>query len=157
VLHPRYKAAYFNKAKWPKEWIMTAEELLHKQWAKNYQPATVSKPATAKTRDMQKNNYFAEIDDFGKNPMVSDDLIMDWLTSPPLTNVTDPITWWIAMDAAGHPLSVMALDFLTVPGMLYFLHILRSLRRHVSGINRCRARLLTRGVNGIKDASYTQR
>ena len=36
VLHPRYKTTYFIKAKWPQEWITTAEELLREQWAKYY-------------------------------------------------------------------------------------------------------------------------
>jgi hypothetical protein len=36
-------------------------------------------------------------------------------SAPVKTNV-DPITWWSAMDATGHPLARMALDFLSVPG-----------------------------------------
>jgi hypothetical protein len=44
----------------------------------------------------------------------------------PLETVTstDPIAWWTAMDAAGHPLARMALNFLSIPGELHFLFII---------------------------------
>jgi hypothetical protein len=116
VLHPRYKTVYFKQARWPQEWISTAEELLREQWTKNYQPAVVPKPATVKRDELRKNNYFAEIDDFGKTPMVSDDPITEWLASPPMSNINDPIAWWTVMKASGHPLAMMALDFLSIPG-----------------------------------------
>jgi hypothetical protein len=74
---------------------------------------TQTVPGTSK-----KNKYFAELDNLGADTTVSGDPINDWLSAPALSNVTDPIAWWIAMDAAGHPLSRMALDFLSAPGML---------------------------------------
>jgi hypothetical protein len=36
--------------------------------------------------------------------------------APILTN-TDPITYWTAMQATGHPLACMAIDFLSIPGV----------------------------------------
>jgi hypothetical protein len=60
-------------------------------------------------------NYFAELDTFTSDPTAGDALD-EWLSSPPLGTVADPISWWTAMDAAGHPLARMALDFLSTPG-----------------------------------------
>jgi hypothetical protein len=61
-------------------------------------------------------NYFAELDTFTSEPTVGDALD-EWLSSPPLETVADPIAWWIAMEVAGHLLAQMALDFLSTPGM----------------------------------------
>ena len=44
------------------------------------------------------------------------DAITEWLTSPPLVNVKDPLSWWTAMARTGHPLASMALDFLSASG-----------------------------------------
>jgi hypothetical protein len=40
VLHPRYKSSYFVKAKWPRDWIATAEDILREHWSVYYKPAT---------------------------------------------------------------------------------------------------------------------
>jgi hypothetical protein len=72
---------------------MTAEEILREQWAKFYKPAMTSSSSTPQTTEMHKKKYFDEIDNFGKSPMVTDDPITEWLASPPLANVTDPIAW----------------------------------------------------------------
>jgi hypothetical protein len=133
VLHPQYKTLYFNKAKWPKEWITMAEELLHEQWTQCYRPEAALTPSlTAKTGNVQKADYFVEIDNFGKSPMTLDDPITEWLTSPPLVHITDPIAYWSAMDAAGHPLARMSLDFLSVPRMLSVLCRLRHLQSQLA-------------------------
>jgi hypothetical protein len=47
------------------------------------------------------------------------DTLDEWLSSPPLGTVTDPIAWWTGME--GHPLARMALDFLSTPGMRHAL------------------------------------
>lgn len=133
MLHPRYKSLYFVKAKWPQEWISTAEQLLRDHWVKYYKPTTnpliptttVSSLTIARafsnqiqgTTAPKKNKYFDELDTFGTNPMSSDDPITDWLSTPPFASVMDPIAWWVSMGAAGHPLARMALDFLSAPGM----------------------------------------
>jgi hypothetical protein len=41
VLHPRHKATYFTNAKWPREWITTAERILRDEWSSNYKPKDV--------------------------------------------------------------------------------------------------------------------
>ena len=35
----------------------------------------------------------------------------EWMSSAPIVTSADPISWWSAMDATGHPLACMALDF----------------------------------------------
>jgi hypothetical protein len=56
-------------------------------------------PKTA-TSKLSANNYFAKIDDFGAPTAANSDVIAEWLTSPPLPTVSDPIGWWIAMEKA---------------------------------------------------------
>jgi hypothetical protein len=70
---------------------------------KNYQRPVVSKSLPPKATETWKTKYFEEIDNFNKNLLVTDD-------PAPLANVTDPITWWTAMDAAGHPLILSRIE-----------------------------------------------
>jgi hypothetical protein len=62
------------------------------------------------------NKYFAELDTFTSDP-TSGDVLDEWLSTPPLGTVADPIAWWSRMGMGGHPLAPMALDFLLTPGM----------------------------------------
>lgn len=45
VLHPKYKTMYFAKAKWPREWIQTAEDLVRHEWETYYKLQTNKKTA----------------------------------------------------------------------------------------------------------------
>lgn len=47
---------------------------------------------------------------------MSVDALEDWLSSPIINTSQDPIAYWAGMQAAGHPLATMALDFLSIPG-----------------------------------------
>jgi len=44
------------------------------------------------------------------------DALEEWLNTPIVNMQQDPITYWTGMEAAGHPLARMALDFLSIPG-----------------------------------------
>ncbi|KJA15028.1 hypothetical protein HYPSUDRAFT_94829, partial [Hypholoma sublateritium FD-334 SS-4] len=44
------------------------------------------------------------------------DALDEWLADPVVSTNLDPIAYWTGMQAAGHPLSSMALDFLSIPG-----------------------------------------
>ena len=46
------------------------------------------------------------------------DALEEWLNTPIVNMQQDPITYWTGMEAAGHPLAQMALDFLSIPGKL---------------------------------------
>ena len=49
------------------------------------------------------------------------DALEEWIGSPIVNTQQDPIVYWTGMQAAGHPLATMALDFLSIPGMDLFL------------------------------------
>ena len=107
MLHPRYKSIYFVKAKWPSDWIVMAEALLREQWTKSYQQATLSAAPTVvggfshvyisylqvctQAETSSKNKYFVELNSFSTDMIILSDPISDWLSTPPLPNVTDPI------------------------------------------------------------------
>jgi hypothetical protein len=46
------------------------------------------------------------------------DALDEWLSNTPIFTNTDPITYWAAMRATGHPLARMAINFLSIPGVL---------------------------------------
>jgi hypothetical protein len=77
--------------------------------------ATSAAKKLAPSNQSTKPNYFAEIDTFGVIAAKNGDVITEWLSSPPLVTVTNPIVWWTMMGDAGDPLAPMALDFLSVP------------------------------------------
>lgn len=43
-------------------------------------------------------------------------VLEEWMSSASVVINTDPLAWWLAMDATGHPLARMALNFLSIPG-----------------------------------------
>ena len=140
VLHPRYKTTYFTCAKWPAEWTSAAEALIRKVWAEKYKKATPSQ-ATEPTRDTTRasgvndvhfltstfnshliclhcfqrfsaaRQYFSALRD-DSTPI---DALEEWLSTPIVNTKQDPITYWTGMEAAGHDLAHMALDFLSTP------------------------------------------
>jgi hypothetical protein len=57
--------------------------------------------------------YFAAL----KDRSAPVDALEEWLSSAPVVTSSDGITWWTAMQATGHPLAHMSLDFLSTPGM----------------------------------------
>jgi hypothetical protein len=61
------------------------------------------------------NKYFAELETIGHDVNVDVDPITDWLSTPPILTITDPIKFWTRMEGCGHPLVWMALDFLSAP------------------------------------------
>jgi hypothetical protein len=60
-------------------------------------------------------NYFSKLDNF-ITVAESGDALVEWLNTPPMASVADPIGWWTAMEKTGHPLALMLLDFLSTPG-----------------------------------------
>jgi hypothetical protein len=137
VLHPHYKLNYFSKARWPQEWITTAVSILQVEWETNYKPAQTTSGLLATNADNTSTSmvmsviillcivpmsfmdlqgaekYFESLDDVE----VSSDPISDWINSPPILLAKDPIAYWTGMDATGHPLACMSLDFLSIPGV----------------------------------------
>ena len=96
--------------------------------------------------------YFAELDAFTSDATTGDALD-EWLSSPPLGTVGDPIGWWTAMETAGHPLARMSLDFLSTPGTMHCIAAHgKMLMLFVSHIHRLWTGLLTWGPHCVKDA-----
>ena len=68
--------------------------------------------------------------DILQDKSTSVDALEDWLSSPIINTSQDPIAYWAGMQAAGHPLATMALDFLSIPG-----EFLSSIMLHISKLN----------------------
>lgn len=62
---------------------------------------------------LNDDDPFADVDDF--NISAAHDPIAEYLDSAPLGHVRDPIAFWHSQLAGGHPLALMALDFLSAP------------------------------------------
>ena len=65
-----------------------------------------------------KNKYFEDFDSYNASDM--SDPISKWLSTPTIPRA-DGLMYWNAMEASGHPLSWMGLNFLSAPGN--FIHI----------------------------------
>ena len=63
---------------------------------------------------MSCNKYFNSFD--ALNNASTSDAIDEWLSAPPIQNITNGLQYWTAMAASGHPLAQMAMDFLSIPG-----------------------------------------
>jgi hypothetical protein len=87
------------------------------------------------------------------------DALEEWLSSAPVVTSSDAVTWWSAMLGTGHPLANMALDFLSIPGMLLPYHsiIYYLLWSQLSNFNRFRASILTRQPNCVKNVPLSLR
>ena len=59
------------------------------------------------------------MDNWGKD--VSMDALDEYLRSPTIHNLDNPIQYWTGMLKGGNPLAQMALDFLSAPGIFYFI------------------------------------
>ncbi len=100
------------------------------EWETNYKPSQPSQVDTSTTSSVMSaivisvpiitsfevlqgaDKYFHLLDDV----VATEDPISEWINSPPFTLTVDPITYWTGLDATGHPLARMALDFLSIPG-----------------------------------------
>ncbi|KAF9235064.1 hypothetical protein BU15DRAFT_50510 [Melanogaster broomeanus] len=47
VLHPRHKLTYFKNARWPDNWIQTAETIVRDEFARSYQPSDLDREVEA--------------------------------------------------------------------------------------------------------------
>ena len=84
------------------------------------------------------------------------DALDEWLSSPPIPTVLDPIKYWVGMKAAGHPLASMALDYLSIPGAYPYPTHIRSVLIIVlpsSYINGCRVCILAWWAHGVEAAT----
>jgi hypothetical protein len=129
VLHPAYKLSYFQKRKWPEDWIQTALELVRTEWSDNYKeeieeisPAQYvhliffllisSLNSLVQTSLTQK--YFGTMEQSAIS-----DALETYLTDPIVSSIQDPLAYWHGISSnknADACLACMALDFLSTPG-----------------------------------------
>lgn len=92
------------------------------------------------------NHFFLDIDNFGKN--TTSDTLEDFLNSPPISSMNEPIPWWYRMASNGNWLARMALDFLSAPGTysVYFIFISIISNYHSQWLQWCQTWLLKGGT-----------
>jgi len=59
VVHPRYKALYFEKYNWPEAWRETALALLKEEWDDNYKPTILARPPSPAKK--VSSNLFSDV------------------------------------------------------------------------------------------------
>jgi len=114
VLHPKYKDAYFRLKGWGPEWIATAIELLHMIWEEKYRLGNKNRRP-----DKGKKWVFNEIDNWEGSFSSTNDELNNYLSSPTIYNVGDPILYWQSQARTGlasEAFAQMAIDYLSCPG-----------------------------------------
>ncbi|TFK79869.1 hypothetical protein K466DRAFT_579083 [Polyporus arcularius HHB13444] len=109
IMHPRYKLAYFRTEGWLQDWIDTALDIVRREWDR-YKPS--SSEAASQLRS-QGTSLFAALDTYGTEGSV--DALEDYLNTPPIPSISDPLKHWHALDSEKNPLARMALDMLSAP------------------------------------------
>lgn len=80
-------------------------------------------------------------------------LLEEWISSAPIPTAMNLISWWTAMSSAKHPLVQMALDYLSIPGvlLLYLINSFTNIYLFYSYLNRCRTHIFAGWFNGLKN------
>ena len=116
-MHPAYKTAYFRKQLWEPEWIAEAIDIIKTEWAANYQPPVPDPAPTPESTTSMNEKYFGSL----HGHLVSYDALDVYLDSPVIITIKNPLEYWSSMDPNSNPLAQMAIDFLSVPGILFLL------------------------------------
>ncbi|KAF8803483.1 hypothetical protein BYT27DRAFT_7214509 [Phlegmacium glaucopus] len=100
------------------QWITDAKALARKVWTENYKKTTPLPAVAEESRACEPNCFSAARRYFDalQDKFTSFDALEDWLVSPVINTLQDPIAYWSGMQAASHPLATMALNFLSIPG-----------------------------------------
>jgi hypothetical protein len=119
ILHPGMKTEYFKQQEWPDAWIATAEALVRDEYTSVYK----KQPNVA---DMPPGNPAAQANSFAsfsnlsiKQPTGANSELDDYLRQP-IENVPEPLKWWMNHAHIYPTLAPMALDYLSIPGVLPF-------------------------------------
>ncbi|KAJ7359547.1 hypothetical protein DFH08DRAFT_801337 [Mycena albidolilacea] len=91
---PTESTTYFVKAKWPREWIQTAEDLVRHEWNTYYKKdlTALPQPRAASERSTSRNKHF----DVLYEPETTVDPLDDWISSAVIITTAEAITWWTA-------------------------------------------------------------
>lgn len=121
ILHPEYKLQYFTDAGWAPDWIAEARRLITDEWSSHYRrvatPPTATaiddpEPVTTDRFDRVRAHFHHH-----RRRDITIDPLEEYLTTPTirLAGTMDVITYWSNAKTSGHPLALMALDFLSSP------------------------------------------
>jgi len=146
VLHPNYKLMYFKNAGWETEWIDTAEELVREEFRRHYaidgreddtgdkdeaqESANVSPLVFMQSTLMclqQSKNMFDNLFRVKKQDQSNVDEVTQYLETR-TEDVSNAIEWWLAQRLIYPRLSRMAIDYLMIPGKVFF-NILHTVHR----------------------------
>ncbi len=141
VLHPRYKLDYFIDANWEASWIADARKLVRDEFDRKYKRLMVDIVVVedgqkdsnmvralllfylalshSVLQSLASDNVFDNLNTLkkAKRTDLRDDLERYLSTDTEVTN--DPLMWWKEKESMYPCLSRMALDYLSIPGMLY--------------------------------------
>jgi hAT family C-terminal dimerisation region len=113
VLHPGLKLEYFRQHDWLLEWIKTAEDLVHEQYALKYKPALIENNGASGGVVASSGTDVADFSNVLVVQSVTNE-IHKYLRKP-VENVKDPLQWWVQNRAIYPTLSQMGLDYLSIP------------------------------------------
>ncbi|KAH8993543.1 hypothetical protein EDB86DRAFT_2805526 [Lactarius hatsudake] len=99
VLHHRFKTFYFSHHKWPQEWIEEALSLLRMVWRAKYRPDPINKPD--KPPQLESVDFDVVLN--YRHQIGQGDALEEYLSTPPLPKVMDPIGYWLKQQKAGRP------------------------------------------------------
>ncbi|KDQ50929.1 hypothetical protein JAAARDRAFT_141085, partial [Jaapia argillacea MUCL 33604] len=109
VLHPRHKLTYFRQMKWEESWIKTVIDVVRNEWDVNYKPKPTTTTSSSSATQKYFSNLYRSVDGSLK------DALAEYLATPNLPHVDNPIVYWMSQTPEKNPLAAMALDFLTAP------------------------------------------
>jgi hypothetical protein len=116
ILHPGMKLEYFRNQKWEVEWIEEAESLVRDEYITKYEKSANEKTPSTSPK-MKNDGGFASFGDLSVTTAPRASEIQEYL-SHPVKNVKDPLRWWVDNKHVYPNLYRMALDYLSIPGML---------------------------------------
>jgi len=127
VLHPWHKLNYFKHAGWESNWINIAEQLVHNQFQHSYSTSdSTADVATAANSDVeasttclgQVSNIFNDLPSLAPLKVTDQRSELDRYLGSDVKNIIDALQWWNGHCKAYPHLSRIALDYLTIPGVL---------------------------------------
>jgi hAT family C-terminal dimerisation region len=142
-LHPRHKLEYFKAAGWEDEWIAAAHSIVHDTYKHLYASHSTGATQTLEDsgdpiaqvchwfvfylifsylnlalQDDDTTNIFDHLPALTKPAKTSAIGELDAYLNADIEEVEDALAWWKQQCSTYPHLSRMALDFLTIPGVL---------------------------------------
>ena len=142
VIHPHHKLQYFKNAGWKEDWIETSQAIVHAEFDQTYAFMDIDDEALDSEAPcptvhifwfillLDADFFFSIPHPLLKNifdelpalsaPLKTDHDKLDHYLSTDPEHVTDAVAWWYKKQFVYPCLHCMALDYLTIPGDLFF-------------------------------------